>query len=94
MRGAPTGISHRWFGCPCGGFMPGAVAVVVVWAGAFGCEGTAVVARVPGGELSGAPTGISHRWFGCPCGGFIPGFVADPEAIGGAGTVAGEAVDV
>jgi len=41
--------------------MPGAVAVVVVWAGAFGCKGVVAVGGVPGGELSGAPTGISHR---------------------------------
>lgn len=27
FNGAPTGISHLWPGCPCGGFMPGAVAV-------------------------------------------------------------------
>ena len=27
FRGAPTAISQRWPGCPCGGFIPGAVFV-------------------------------------------------------------------
>ena len=28
FKGAPTAISQRWPGCPCGGFMPGAVFTV------------------------------------------------------------------
>ena len=30
FKGAPTFISQRWPGCPCGGFMPGAVVVDAV----------------------------------------------------------------
>ena len=30
LRGAPTGMSQRCLGWPCGGFMPGGVTVVVV----------------------------------------------------------------
>lgn len=82
-NGAPTATSQRWPSCPCGGFMPGAVAVAVPGfkiAGAAGalcgaglvCVGVTVL---PGGEFNGAPTAISHLWFGCPCGGFIPGAV-------------------
>ena len=29
FKGAPTAISQGWLGSPCGGFMPGAVLVVV-----------------------------------------------------------------
>ena len=33
FKGAPTGISQRWPGCPCGGFKAGVAAVVVPAAG-------------------------------------------------------------
>ena len=33
FRGAPTGISQRWPGAPCSGFMPAVAVLVVVVAG-------------------------------------------------------------
>lgn len=45
LSGEPTGISHLCPGCPCGGFIPGAV----------GCEeagaGVVVVVSVPAGAV-------------------------------------------
>lgn len=86
LSGAPTAISQRWPGCPCAGFMPGAVllATVLVAAGivAAGLEGNVVVTAgwlvvtAPGVVLTvgwlfnGAPTAISQRWPGLPCSGF------------------------
>jgi len=70
FNGAPTAISQRCPGWPCGGFIPEgvfAVAVLVVFAGT---------------ELSEAPTAISHLWPGCPCGGFIPSLAVIDVATG------------
>ena len=79
FNGAPTAISQRWPGSPCGGFIPGSVftlfgtSVMVI----FGCPLTVVPVVVAGAGLlfKGAPTAISQRWPGCPCGGFMPGAV-------------------
>ena len=65
FKGAPTAISQRWFGSPCGGFIPGAVftlfgtSVIVT----CGCAFTVVPAVVAGAGLlfKGAPTAISQR---------------------------------
>ena len=85
FKGAPTAISQRWFGSPCGGFMPGAVFVVVgtSFIVTCGCALTVVgcVATGAGLLFKGAPTEISQRWPGCPCGGFIPGAVAVCAAV-------------
>lgn len=70
LNGAPTDISQRCPGCPCGGFIPGAVLTelcctacgaetgveLVVTTGDF--EGVVAAA---GAEFSGAPTAISQR---------------------------------
>ena len=88
FKGAPTAISQRWFGSPCGGFIPGAVFVgvgtsFIVICGCCGVVLTAVGGVVAGAGLlfNGAPTEISQRWPGCPCGGFIPGAVAVCAAV-------------
>ena len=68
FKGAPTAISQRWFGSPCGGFIPGAVFVVLgtSFMVICGCVLTAVgcVATGAGLLFKGAPTAISQRWFG------------------------------
>lgn len=72
LSGAPTAISQRWPGCPCGGFFPAAVAPCV---GGFttvpiGCCCGWVVIVAGAAPVSGSPTFISQRWPGWPCGGF------------------------
>jgi hypothetical protein len=82
FKGAPTAISHLCPGCPCGGFIPGAVLTAGEEVVTTGCV-------LAAGLLSnGAPTAISHLCPGCPCGGFIPaGVTGIAEAV--AGTAAG-----
>ena len=51
FNGAPTSISQRWFGSPCGGFKPTVVAGVAAWPGAVAAgaftAGAVVVVVVP-----------------------------------------------
>ena len=66
FKGAPTAISQRWFGSPCGGFMPGAVLVgvgtcVVVTNGCAFTVAPVVVGAGAGLLFNGAPTDISQR---------------------------------
>ena len=89
LSGWPTGMSQRWPGCPCGGFIPGAVA-----AGVDDVTGLGTTAAFPefaggllktmlfpllpaalGADDKGAPTAMSQRCPGCPCGGLVPGAV-------------------
>jgi hypothetical protein len=48
LSGAPTAMSQRWPGCPCGGFMPGAVAVPCGTGAGEGDAGIIVPASVTG----------------------------------------------
>ena len=69
FNGAPTAISHRWPGSPCGGFMPGSVFTlvgtsVIVTCGCAGTVVPVVVAGAAGLLFKGAPTDISQRWPG------------------------------
>ena len=65
-------------GCPCGGFIPGAVAAggvatgVCVGDGVLNVGAEVTAGAAAGGELSGAPTAISQRCPGWPCSGFMP----------------------
>lgn len=69
LKDEPTGMSHLCPGCPCGGFMPGAVFTtggVVVTVAVPGFAAVAVGVAVFTGWLKGEPTGMSQRWPGCP----------------------------
>ena len=69
FNGAPTAMSHRCPGWPCGGFMPGAVltGVISLAIAVPGFDGVTVIGvaleagDVPGGEFNGAPTAMSQR---------------------------------
>lgn len=91
-------MPHWWPGWPCGGLVPGAVAVVPagcadVFAGAMVgvMTGAGALPAVAGVWPSGVPTGIPHWWPGWPCAGFgVPAGRVTPPAgaeIGGVATV-------
>lgn len=77
FKGAPTAISHLCPGCPCAGFMPDAVFVVLA---AFVETVAGLAAAAEGAEFNGAPTAISQRCPGWPWAGFFPETGADVGA--------------
>jgi len=97
FNGAPTAISQRWPGWPCGGFIPGAVltgaatapGVLVMTGWLVVVAVVAVVAGFAAGEFSGAPTAISQRWPGCPYAGFSPAVATPVVVVAGAVAIAG-----
>ena len=70
FKGAPTAISQRWPGSPCGGFMPGKVFCVfgICFMVTCGCAFAVIICVCAGTGLlfKGAPTAISQRWPGWP----------------------------